>query len=459
MNPSPWAVGLLAAVSLAACGDDGVADLPPPPDAGPSGTDAGPGQDSGPPPTTGSLRIDVVGAAGLVADIAVTGPGSFTRDLTSAQTLADLDPGSYTVTAAGVQTTGIAIESHVVQSVTGSPATVVAGETEVVTVTYRHLPGTGRVWVTSGNNSRVYAYAPGQLAATGNPVPSLQLDSTSDGSLEGPTGIAVDGQGNLWLANGGSGNLVKFAAADLAVAGSPEPVVQIEAGFTFASSIAFDAAGNLWTADQQDSTLSRYNASQLTASSSQAPARVIDSTSLLDGPYDFAFDAAGNLWVANYNDDRVLKFAAGGLAAGTPAPAVTLRGTSVTVGGSAEDSIFGPSGLEFDGSGNLWVVNNANDSVAKFLASQLGASGTPAPAVLIVNAALGGPQGAALDAAGNLWIAAWTDDALVRYSSSQLAASGRQAPAVVIDGAGTHLDHPYNVMIDPPPAGSPIRAP
>ena len=83
--------------------------------------------------TTGSLQV-VVNAlpSGVNAAVRVTGPNNFAQDLTAAQTLANLGPGSYTVTASSV-TLGATIY-------TPTPATqsvaVTAGASATATVAY-----------------------------------------------------------------------------------------------------------------------------------------------------------------------------------------------------------------------------------------------------------------------------------------------------------------------------------
>ena len=58
-------------------------------------------------PVTGSLALEVSGLpTGAGGDVSVSGPGGFTRTVEQTETLSDLAPGSYTVTAAGVSVAG-----------------------------------------------------------------------------------------------------------------------------------------------------------------------------------------------------------------------------------------------------------------------------------------------------------------------------------------------------------------
>jgi predicted phage tail protein len=110
-------------------------------------------------PSTGSLAVAVSGLpAGTSAAVTVTGPGGYTRDLGGTETLSGLTPGSYTVTAEAVSSSGQSYEpSQATQSIavaegaTPASAQVIYGlVTASLTVTIAGLPpGTsGAVTVT-----------------------------------------------------------------------------------------------------------------------------------------------------------------------------------------------------------------------------------------------------------------------------------------------------------------------
>src|SRR3712207_2494180 len=58
-------------------------------------------------PSLGSLRLTVLGLpSGQPAAITITGPSGFNQSVQASQTLAQLTPGSYTITAANVAVGG-----------------------------------------------------------------------------------------------------------------------------------------------------------------------------------------------------------------------------------------------------------------------------------------------------------------------------------------------------------------
>jgi hypothetical protein len=123
---------LLLGTLTASCGggDGGTTPTPPPPPP--------------PSPTTGSIAVQVTGltGAGVAPTVQISGPGGFTRTLTSAGTIADLAPGSYTITSA-------AVEGALYTFAPATPtavATVSAGATATVTVAF--TPTSGALQVT-----------------------------------------------------------------------------------------------------------------------------------------------------------------------------------------------------------------------------------------------------------------------------------------------------------------------
>ncbi len=160
--------------------------------------------------------------------------------------------------------------------------------------------------------------------------------------------------------------------------------------------LRFDKSGNLWLADANstaDGTGSRgevfkFTPSQLSAGGAQAPTTSL-ATATIQAPYALAFDRSGNLWVANFGSNTLQKFAAGDLGKSgviQPAAAVTITATSVTTSTGTAESIYEPTGLAFDSSGNLWIANGLSDtngSLAKFTPRQLKASGSPSPKVFL----------------------------------------------------------------------------
>ncbi len=217
-------------------------------------------------------------------------------------------------------------------------------------------------------------------------------------SMNGPRGVAWDGQGNLWVADAGNHRLLRFPAA---VLNTPNPAADLvlgqpdfhsgnpdrggatsASGFNQPIGLAFDAKDNLYVADFLNTRVLVFLApvtstsvAQIVYGQSKFTTRGAPQTptaSSLVGPTGVALDAAGSLYVAAPFDNRVLVFAAGaasGAAAtrvlGQPNFTTSTANTGAFPEASAT-SLFGAGALAVDALGNLLVADSANNRVLAF---------------------------------------------------------------------------------------------
>ncbi len=189
---------------------------------------------------------------------------------------------------------------------------------------------TGIALDTSGN---VY------VATKDNTIQKFSPDGTDLGvfarnGLNDPFGLAFDREGRLYVANFASGNVRRFApdGTDLGIFAS---VVQ-------PTGLAFDSAGNLHVASLTNA-IQRFSP-EGTALSSFASAS-------LNQPQGLAFDSLGVLYVANYASNTVEMFSPLGADLG-PAPA-TFGGSVASPAQSAATQVhiaYRTDGLPGDGS-------------------------------------------------------------------------------------------------------------
>jgi hypothetical protein len=220
------------------------------------------------------------------------------------------------------------------------------------------------IYVANDESDNVLSFP---ATASGDVAPTATI---SPASPDYPWGSAFDSAGDLWVVNYYSGTVVEYTASQLATSGSPSPAVTISAeneSLYGPSALAFDRAGDLWVANDYNDTLVEYTPGQLTTSGSPTPAVTISATgnSLAD-PVAVAFDRSGDLWVSNYDDtlsagreDTLVEYTPGDLSAtGSPTPAVTISAT-----GNSLDEAYG---LAFDSVGDLWVSNLGNNTLVEY---------------------------------------------------------------------------------------------
>ena len=367
--------------------------------------------------------------------------------MSATTTLTGLAPGSYTVTAAAVATSDPIVGMLETAAVSGSPVTVTAGKaTDTATVTYTPRVGSGGIWTANFASGIVTELSSAQLAAGTSAAAAIAIGPAGP---EG-TGIAFDANGNLWVSTFFGDTIVEYPAAQLGSSGSPTPGVRI-AGSTLvgATGIAFDGNGDLWVAGQ-GGTIVENTPSHLTASGSPGP-KVVDKT--ISEPIGLAFDGIGNLWVVDAGS--LVEYTASQLSAsGTPTPAITI-------GDDGSNSLNSPLGMAIDAAGGIWVANGdiTPYSLVKYAASQLTASGTPVPSVILSasgSSISGSSMGLAFDASGNLWVSNLSGASpLGEFAASQLVSSGSPTPTITVTSSS--LSRPWGLAFNPHASALPIK--
>ncbi|HLW96693.1 MAG TPA: hypothetical protein VKS25_15055 [Solirubrobacteraceae bacterium] len=297
----------------------------------------------------------------------------------------------------------------------------------------------GTLFVTNSGDNTVTVYG---ISASGDAKPTKSIAK----GLEGPNGDAFDSAGDLWVASANTNKLSEYTARLLSTA-SPKPKIVISAGrahnLNSVDRIAFDAAGDLWADNMSSSTLVEYSKGELLHTGAPTPKVTIssDSKNSLGSPSGETFDSSGDLWVSNLTAQSVVEYTPAQLTkSGPTTPAVTISTGKVT-----------PGGLAFDAAGGLWVANAAGFSVVHYARTQLVTSGSPRPSITIsaspASFALSGPTGIAFDGAGDLWVTGRDGNAVTEFGPSELARSGTPKPIDTIIGPMTGLNTPISLAI------------
>jgi sugar lactone lactonase YvrE len=240
-----------------------------------------------------------------------------------------------------------------------------------------------------------------------------------------PYGIAVDGAGNLFVADSGNNAIRKVviatgAVTTLAGSGSPDYGTADGTGaaarFNSPYGIASDGAGSLYVADTTNSTIRKV---VIATGAVTTLAGAADQTGSADGtgaaasfdhPFGIVGDGAGNLYVADTNNGTIRKVVIATGAVTTLAGAAGQFGSADGTGAAA--SFASPQGITRDEAGNLFVTDGGGDTIRKIVIAT-GAVTTLAGAAGQSGAADGtgassrfyAPAGIASDGAGNLFVA------------------------------------------------------
>ena len=160
----------------------------------------------------------------------------------------------------------------------------------------------GLVYVTDWGNNRVQVFnADGEFIRTwgGQTGEEGQVTRTKDGQLFNPTGLAVDGDGNIFVVDRGNSRIQRFTP-------SGEFLDKIEdAGtgpsrFGVPTSITLDPAGNLY--------ISYFRSNRVQQFSAGGEFLRFVGRDTLAGPHGTAFDSTGAFYVTDTGNNVVRKF-------------------------------------------------------------------------------------------------------------------------------------------------------
>lgn len=311
---------------------------------------------------------------------AIVGAGAPTLSLTAASTTilnaptqsnASSSPNVWTLTP---NTTGGLVQPGVVNltatATSTDPSQTTASTTVPVTLAH------SIVYVDNGTD--VLAFYDGSTSA----------NETISSGLNGPRGLAVDGNGTLYVANHGASTVTEYPAGSTSASGSISSLTSPEG-------VAVDASGDVWIANSAG-VAPNYVAEYEQGASSLA---VEISTGLLENLGGAAFDPSGDLWIADRTLSTLKEFT----------PPLNNSSTAAT---SITSLLNVPVEVASDGSGNIWVasqgVETAGVVVTVGSVTEYSASASYASTVTLGSSnglnSSPEPQGIAVDASGNVWV-------------------------------------------------------
>jgi sugar lactone lactonase YvrE len=314
----------------------------------------------------------------------------------------------------------------------------------------------GNVFVADAGNNKIRKIAGGVVStlAGGGAGDEYGLvnETGISARFNNPTGVVVDGGGNVFVADKFNHAIRKITSDGVVTTLTGDGAATFadgllaDARFNSPAGIAIDGTGNLFIADQNNNrirevgflTVVNLTVSTLAGNGVAGFADGAGTIAQFKSPTDITSDAAGNVYVADMQNKRIRKV--------TPAGVVsTYAGCNLAGyldGPAATAQFYMPEGIASDAAGNIYVVDGSTVirkiSTAGIVSTIAGAYGSNTGYVdgPISVARFSHPKALAVDAAGNIYVTDYSAIRKITTAGQVITIAGKNVPGYV-DSVGT----------------------
>lgn len=336
------------------------------------------------------------------------------------------------------------------------------------------LDSVGNLFVIDSGNNRIEKFDP-----SGNYLSQFGSYGTGNGQFNMPEDVAFDAAGNIYVTDSGNDRVEKFSSTGTYLSKFGSSGIN-NGQFDSPQATALDSGGNIYVSDSSNHRIQKFSSAG-TYISQFGSYGSGDSQFGWSIP-DIAVDGTGNIYVVDSDDYRIQKFSSNGnylqqlryftdpdsqhLCSpnfSTIGPDGNLYVTDSTwnnvkiynpstgvlervIGLSSQNNTIGHQGIAVDSSGDIYVVDSANNTILKFsstgtLLTQFGSQGTG-------NGQFNWPEGIALDDSGNIYVTDYRENRVQKFDAngnylSQFGTSGTSngqfygPKGIALDSAGT----------------------
>jgi uncharacterized protein (TIGR03437 family) len=331
----------------------------------------------------------------------------------------------------------------------------------------------GNIYIADTNNMRVRRVTPQGIISTvaGTGAFGFQGDEgpAASAALAAPRGVAVDAVGTLYIADTLNHRIRKVTSDGriTTLAGGNTPGFAGDSGtgqfarLNTPSSVAVDGQGNVYVADTGNHRIRRISSQGIITTIAGGPTNGFSgdngpaAAALLNAPQSVAVDAAGNVYIADTDNQRIRRINTQGII-------TTVAGSDPAAGDgglAVAARLLLPSGIAADSAGNIYIADSGNNRVRRVNPQGVvstvagnGAAGYSGDNGLATAAQLNSPNGLAVDSSGTLYIADTGNHVVRRVTGGlifTIAGTGEAGKDGDFGPAATaHLFNPSAVALD-----------
>jgi hypothetical protein len=274
--------------------------------------------------------------------------------------------------------------SGVVTTVAGIAGTSGSIDGPVATATFNAIGGVavgpdGTLYVADSGNYTIRAISTSGIVSTLAGVAGSSGDNDGTGAvarLKDPQNLAIDSEGNIYVADG-MGNVVRKIVAATGVvttfagngaAGSANGT-GITAQFNDPTGITVDPAGNIYVADYGNDLIRKITPAGVTStlagrSGVTGSAGGTGTAATFDGPAGVGADGFGNVYVADLGNNTIRKVDPTGFVTTVAGLAGSSEGTDGLSGNARFD---GPGDVCVSASGIVYVADSLNSTIRRII--------------------------------------------------------------------------------------------
>ncbi|MBI5430998.1 MAG: IPT/TIG domain-containing protein [Nitrosomonadales bacterium] len=271
------------------------------------------------------------------------------------------------------------------------------GDAEFIRPSGIVVDSAGNIYVADEGNNRVQKWniAGTYLGWIGGGVPGWQtgaapVPGSGNGQMSGPTKIAIDDSGNIYVSDSQNHRIQKWSASGSILgwiggglggwqSGSAPAAGSTNCHFNQPMGVVLDSSGNIYVADKENHRVQKWSTNGVCLGwigsgvagwqTGSAPASG-NANGVFKFPMDVATDSIGNIYVADTWNWRIQKWDSAGNIQGWIGGGANgwQTGTAPSTGGTATGEFKEVFGVSVDANGNIYAANSGAHAINKWTA-------------------------------------------------------------------------------------------